>query len=150
METHAEITEQQTIDIFKDYSIKIGEKLDLGYAENVTALDINSMVVMLNWCFKLRNNFFDRDFNKKSLHGITEAYKQVKTNILLDHSETKTFFDNITTENLRILKFVLSKYLGIYDSIRFDGYHNTLCEKASKGSLQKCLALLSNHLKAKS
>jgi hypothetical protein len=142
------ITEARIKEIFRDYNIKINEKMSKMGELPVSAQDINNMIVLLNWCFQLKNNFFTKDFNKRSIYGINLAYKQLKTNILLEDEAAVSFFDNITTENLKVLKYILNQYVSIFDEIDGDGYHNEICSRVSKDSVKRCVQFVGSHVAA--
>ena len=56
--------------IFKDYTEKIDNKIlhcDPNEINMVTSKDYNNLIILLNWCFAKRNNFFIVDFNLSKL-----------------------------------------------------------------------------------
>ena len=89
--------------LFVDYTDKIN--LHVQNAEESNA--VNSMIIFINHAFKEKNNFFVKDFNVKLIKFVQVAYNQIKTNILSKDKNIKVF-DDITIENLKLLKFILS------------------------------------------
>ena len=89
--------------LFVDYTDKIN--LHVQNAEESNA--VNSMIIFFNHAFKEKNNFFVKDFNVKLIKFVQVAYNQIKTNILSKDKNIKVF-DDITIENLKLLKFILS------------------------------------------
>jgi hypothetical protein len=142
-----EITEAKHQQIFRDYSGKIGERMAGPWAESgITAVEINDMVVLLNWCFGLKNNFFSKDFNRRSIFAISTAYNQLKSNIL-NETDALTPLDGITVDGLKILKFILNQYISVYDQIAEDNYHNELCGRISKDSVKRCSVFVGERLR---
>jgi hypothetical protein len=148
-----ELNEAKVKDIFRDYRIKIWEKLDkLGQASGsplrVDADDINNMVILLNWCFSTRNNFFSRDFNRNSIYGVSTMYNQLKSNILLEEDGHKSFFDNITVESIKVLKYIMNQYISVYEELSKDNYYNELCKRVSKDSVRRCVLFMNDYITA--
>lgn len=131
--------------IFKDYILKIKLK---SFFENkdVISEDINNLIVLLNWCFNKRNNFFIDDFNKKNIYPVSISYNQLKTNIL-----SKEYFDKISDifykieiQNLKTLKFVLYKFVNNYDEISRNTENHELLNIISKDSIKNCITYISD------
>lgn len=130
--------------IFKDYTIKIQNKLLFGAnnTEKVTiSNDINNLIILLNWCFLKKNNFFVVDFNKKNIFSVCKSYNQLKTNILSKELffVTESIFDKIETMNLKTIKFILYNYLNTYDVLSNESSNTELCEKVTKDSIKNCI-----------
>jgi hypothetical protein len=144
------VTEAKSREIFRDYSGKISEKfLTQWDIESATIQDINNMVVLMNWCFCLKNNFFSKEFNRRILRSISVAYNTIKSNILLNSEECTGLFHGVSIEGLKTLKFILNQYTAIYGSISADGYHNELCSKVSEDSVARCCALIKAEIASK-
>lgn len=131
--------------IFKDYVLKIKSKSYFNDSD-VIAEDVNNLIILLNWCFHKKNNFFISDFNKKNIYPICISYNQLKTNIL-----SKEFFENvgsifqkINEQNLKTLKFVLHQFINNYDEIYLDESNTELCQKITKQSIKNCLGYINS------
>lgn len=70
------------------------------------ATAINSLLNFLNYCFNEKNSFLVPSFNKKNLKYVHEFYNQIKTNILSKDLSVR-IFDNISIQNLKLLKFII-------------------------------------------
>lgn len=131
--------------IFKDYVLKIKSK-SFFQDSDIIAEDVNNLIILLNWCFHKKNNFFISDFNKKNIYPICISYNQLKTNIL-----SKELFDNvgcvfqkINGQNLKTLKFVLHQFINNYDEIGTDTSNTELCQKVTKQSIKNCLGYINS------
>jgi hypothetical protein len=131
--------------IFKDYTLKIKTKL---YNSNITSGnletisdDINNLIILLNWCFLTKNNFFVSNFNNKCIFSVNIFYNQLKTNILSKNlfDDIDNIFDEIPKTNLKTIKFILHNYINNYDSISSIDTNKELCEKISKVSIKNCI-----------
>lgn len=124
--------------IFKDYCAKIKPKI-LPYFDSTNSMDesnFNDFLNLMNWCFIKKNNFFIKDFNKKTIKDICLVYNQMKTNVL---SKNGDLFENINIQQLKMLKFILHQYITGYDSMIVDPNTEELCLKIQKQSMKKCL-----------
>jgi hypothetical protein len=143
--------EENNNQIFKDYSLKIKNKLNLENNENndIISDDINNLIIFLNWCFQKRNNFFILDFNKKNIFSVCTTYNQIKTNVLSKDSfnELNNIFDKIDYNNLKTLKFILHNYITNYNDIQIS--NTELCEKISKVSIKNCITYINMCFPAK-
>jgi len=152
MVQHTQLTDKQISGIFKDYTEKILPKINkyllTKNAVNISANDINNLVVLLNWCFLLKNNFFIKDFNKRLVFAICDAYNQLKTNIL-SPDDNMCILDNIDIEKLKTMKFILHQYVSIIDTLQEDTYYTDLCKTVTKASIKKCLAFVNGFILTK-
>lgn len=137
-------TSQTTKDtqVFKDYTQKIVQKLYESKNVKEESEDINSLIILLNWCFLTKNNFFIEDFNKKLIHPICDSYNKIKTNVLSQEMLVgiESVFQKIPKENIKTIKFILYQYINIYDTIsqqNTDTYN--LCQKVSKQAIKNCV-----------
>lgn len=133
--------------IFKNYSKKIQQKI-VGFEEFyiMKAEDLNNLIVLLNWCFHMHNDFFVTDFNRKYIGNVIQTYNQLKTNII-SYKELDVF-NHLTKKNLNLLKFILYQYINQYDALT-DDFHKELVETVSKDSIQRCINQIKLYLKTK-
>lgn len=129
--------------IFKDYTEKINNHLFLN--PDIKASEINNLIILLNWCFNEKNNFFAENFNKKLVFSIYELYNQLKSNILNNDSQVD-IFDKIDVPKLKTLKFILYNYISIYDKLSKNEKYFELCEAVNKQSIKKCLNFLNTYI----
>jgi hypothetical protein len=141
------IRQQKNNPIFKDYILKIKNK-SFFEDKDIVSEDINNLIILLNWCFHKKNNFFIEDFNKKNVYPICISYNQLKTNIL-----SKEYFDKISdifykidAINLKTLKFVLYHYINNFDVISTNDDNYELCETVTKNSIKNCINYLTKYL----
>ncbi len=124
----------------KNYESKILKKANI---DNDEAKGINDMIIILNFSFLKKNNFFIENFNKKNIVNVLKGYNQLKTNIL-----TPTIFeifDNITTEQLKALRFIINNFISNYDDIMKNNIE--LFGLITKDSLNLCSKKISDMLK---
>lgn len=129
---------------FADYSKKIKPKINytvIELTEN-SVEDINNIIVLLNYCFKERNNFFVKDFNNKLIKTVNSAYNKLKTNILT--TDILDIFDGFNPEYVKILRFILSNMANNYQEI--NNNNNDLCGIVSKESLKRNIQLMNQLL----
>ena len=81
---------------------------------NLPAEDINSLVMFLNYCFTMKNNFFIENFNKGMIKNVYHVYNKMKTNIF---SESENLYASILPSDTKLLKFILSNFLSNYKKI---------------------------------
>jgi len=131
------------MEIFKDYRLKIKEKTHITNAGEISE-NINNLIILLNWCFLKKNNFFIDDFNKKNIFSVCKTYNQLKTNILSKDYfiEYKNIFEKIDSTNIKTLKFILNNYVNNFNIINSDTKNTELCQKISKNSMRDCLNYL--------
>lgn len=137
--------------VFKDYTTKIANKLYDSENPKEKSEDINSLVILLNWCFNTKNNFFIEDFNKRLVHPVCDSYNKLKTNILSPDVfySIEEVFKDIPQENIKTLKFILFRYINIFDIIseETDTFNtHLLCQKVSKKSIKNCIAYMTNYV----
>lgn len=132
MNTNAHTT--STPLIFKDYCAKIKPKI--GETSIMTTTDFNDFLNLMNWCFIKKNDFFIKDFNKKTIKNVCEAYNQLKTNVL---SKNGDLFEKIDNQQLKMMKFILHQYIMSYDTLSADANTEELCSKVLKQSMKNCL-----------
>lgn len=140
--------------IFKDYSPKIKEKLYNTENLNEKSSDINNLIILLNWCFHTKNNFFVPNFNKRLVHPVCFAYNKIKNNILTQNVfyKIEDVFTDIPKENIKTLKFILLRYINIYDSlpdsepITNNQNINTLWETVTKKSIKNCISYMESYV----
>lgn len=141
--------------IFKDYTPKIFNKLYNGENLQEKSEDINNLVILLNWCFNTKNNFFIDDFNKRLVHPVCDSYNKLKTNILSSDVfyNIEEVFKDIPEENIKTLRFILLRYINIYDVLKEDHSSNnpkynidTLWEKVTKKSIKNCVLYMNNYV----
>lgn len=142
--------------VFKDYAPKIATKLYSGENLKEKSEDINNLVVLLNWCFFKKNNFFISDFNKRLVHPVCDSYNKLKTNILSQDIfyKIEDVFKEIPEENIKTLRFILLRYINIYDDlvaedqINPNTQNNTvdLCQLVTKKSIKNCVIYMNNYV----
>lgn len=131
--------------IFRDYTSKICMKIDdIDDRNFMKSRDLNNMIVLLNWCFATRNDFFVNNLNKKFIKVIQQTYNQLKSNII-DITECDVF-NHITQSNFKTLKFILYQYINAYDSL-VDEYHKCLIDVVSKDSIKNCIKQINEYVK---
>lgn len=81
---------------------------------NLPAEDINSLVMFLNYCFTMKNNFFIENFNKGMIKNVYHVYNKMKTNIF---SENENLYASLLPSDTKLLKFILSNFLSNYKKI---------------------------------
>lgn len=127
-------------EIFKDYSEKIHKKID---SDKISVHDINNLVVLLNWSFKLKNDFFIPQFNSNLITSIKRFYNQLKTNILFN--DCYDIFENITKDQLKTIRFMINQYTLNYNLLKINS--PKLNEKFRNDELMKlteCVSLESS------
>lgn len=141
--------------LFKDYTPKIIKKLYNGENLQEKSEDINNLIVLLNWCFHTKNNFFIEDFNKRLVHPVCDSYNKLKSNILGDNIfyNIEEVFADISPENIKTLRFILLRYINIYDTLlenhkSSDNRYNinTLWERVTKNSMKNCVGYMENYV----
>ena len=123
--------------IYKDYTEKINPKIH--DTSNMSSDCVNQFIILMNYCFKEKNNFFIPAFNKREIRNVYVSYNQIKTNILTP--EIEYIFDNLEQTNIKLLKFILSNFINNYVVLNDDTTTNNkiLCEFVSKQSMKNCI-----------
>lgn len=120
----------------KDYCEKINGKLDNYSEDDISSIDINNLIVLLNFCFYTKNNFFIENFNKKSIRNVYLGYNQLKTNILTP--SITDILNGLNEDNIKILRFITINFVNNYEKIMND-IINESCLEISKDSIKRCL-----------
>lgn len=129
----------------KDYSEKIKTKLIYDSTikdKEQTAKDFNNLIVLLNYCFLNRNNFFIDNFNKKVIKQVNLTYNKIKTNVLTN--EVYDLFDKIEYNDIKLIRFIIINSINNYSKIKPN--NEELCEIVSRDSLKRCLVFINNTL----
>ena len=139
--------EQEKNKIFVDYTKKIMEKFyilnDKEFPES-----LNSLIIFLNYCFYDKNNFFVNNYNIKNIMKVNNFYNELKTNIFnkeLVITDSKQLFENISTDKVKAVVFIMKNYLYKFNDIFKDESNqelNKLKEICSKERFQKLLNTL--------
>lgn len=125
----------------KDYSLKIESKFDfLPEIKNKkqASKDINCMIILLNYCFLKKNNFFIENFNKNVVKTVWKVYNTLKTNILTNNRVD--LFEGIKAQELKSIRFIISNTVNNYNKIMEN--NNDLCSLISVNSLKHCLIII--------
>lgn len=139
--------EQEKNKIFVDYTKKIMEKFyilnDKEFPES-----LNSLIIFLNYCFYDKNNFFVNNYNIKNIMKVNNFYNELKTNIFnkeLVITDSKQLFENISSDKVKAVVFIMKNYLYKFNDIFKDESNqelNKLKEICSKERFQKLLNTL--------
>lgn len=139
--------EQEKNKIFVDYTKKIMEKFyilnDKEFPES-----LNSLIIFLNYCFYVKNNFFVNNYNIKNIMKVNNFYNELKTNIFnkeLIITDSKQLFENISSDKVKAVVFIMKNYLYKFNDIFKDESNqelNKLKEICSKERFQKLLNTL--------
>lgn len=132
--------------IQKNYEEKIIPKL---YCNNVreVATDINNIVVLLNFCFHTKNDFFIVDFNKSLTHKIMVFYNNLKNNILTEGAFYNDVFEfmDITDKSALMIRFILKRYKNNFNVIA--QYFPQLTNQVTEESIDRLISLLNEEIK---
>lgn len=124
--------------IYKNYEDKIKTRI---YVDNAaqTASDVNKIIILLNFCFYTRNNFFILNFNKSVIHKITAIYSALKTNTLTENGFFNDIqqFMGVDNSNHKLLRFILKRYKANFDII--EETHPLLTENVDLESIGRLL-----------
>lgn len=128
-------------DFKKDYSAKIA--LKFGFLPQIkdkqqSAQDVNSMIVLLNYCFLKKNNFFIDNFNKNVVKTVWKVYNTIKTNILTN--DKLDLFEGVNAQELKSVRFIISNTVNNFNKIMLN--NSELCSIISVESLKRCLILI--------
>ena len=139
--------EKENNKIFVDYTKKIMEKFyilnDKEFPES-----LNSLIIFLNYCFYDKNNFFVNNYNIKNIMKVNNFYNELKTNIFnkeLVITDSKQLFENISSDKVKAVVFIIKNYLYKFNDIFKDESNqklNKIKEICSKERFQKLLNTL--------
>lgn len=139
--------EKENNKIFVDYTKKIMEKFyilnDKEFPES-----LNSLIIFLNYCFYDKNNFFVSNYNIKNIMKVNNFYNELKTNIFnkeLVITDSKQLFENISSDKVKAIVFIIKNYLYKFNDIFKDESNqelNKIKEICSKERFQKLLNTL--------
>lgn len=139
--------EKENNKIFVDYTKKIMEKFyilnDKEFPES-----LNSLIIFLNYCFYDKNNFFVSNYNIKNIMKVNNFYNELKTNIFnkeLVITDSKQLFENISSDKIKAVVFIIKNYLYKFNDIFKDESNqelNKIKEICSKERFQKLLNTL--------
>lgn len=122
-----------------DYTAKIENKLSMYSFEPKV---INDIMIILNYCFVRRNNFFISDFNKNIIKRLTGVYNKIRSNILKDN--IYDIFLDISADDLKPLHFVIKNMVNNYTAISDNQENNELCSIIHLSDLVSILRALNN------
>lgn len=122
-----------------DYTVKIENKLSMYSFEPKV---INDIMIILNYCFVRRNNFFISDFNKNIIKRLTGVYNKIRSNILKDN--IYDIFLDISADDLKPLHFVIKNMVNNYTTISDNQENNELCSIIHLSDLVSILRVLNN------
>lgn len=109
---------------------------------------LNSLIIFLNYCFYDKNNFFVNNYNIKNIIKVNNFYNELKTNIFnkeLVITDSKQLFENISSDKVKAVVFIMKNYLYKFNDIFKDESNqelNKLKEICSKERFQKLLNTL--------
>lgn len=122
-----------------DYTSKIENKLSMYTFEPKV---INDIMIILNYCFVKRNNFFITDFNKNIIKRLTAVYNKIRSNILKDN--VYDILTDISDDDLKPLHFVIKTMVNGYDNISNNSENNELCSIIHLNDLVSILRALNS------
>lgn len=122
-----------------DYTSKIENKLSMYTFEPKV---INDIMIILNYCFVKRNNFFITDFNKNIIKRLTAVYNKIRSNILKDN--VYDILTDISDNDLKPLHFVIKTMVNSYDNISNNSENNELCSIIHLNDLVNILRALNS------
>jgi len=125
-------------EFYRNYSEKIAVKLN---DDSVKPEDINNIIILFNYCFLKKNDFFVENFNKRVIKTICSSYNQFKTNIFT--SEITDLFYGLNADDIKSMRFVIINFINNYETIKLN--NEELCSIISKDSVKHCLMKL-NHV----
>jgi hypothetical protein len=101
------------------------------------ARDVNNVLVFLNYCFNMKNNFMVDGFNMKELHVVYKFYNTLKSNIL----DAAYLFRNINDHQLKTMKFIITSVID--DISKLDNFNDDdIWEPVTTESLRRVHASL--------
>lgn len=127
---------------YKNYTKKIIQKKDI--ESELEADSFNNFIILLNYCFHMKNNFFVENFNKVKLGNISKSYNQLKTNILT--YEIFDILNNINISDLKLFQFVIKNFITTYMDISKNNENIELCSLISRDSLELCLKKINQRI----
>lgn len=132
--------------IFKNYTKKISLKMVDDQNSKISSNDFNSMIVLFNWCFYTKNNFYvNGGLSPKSLQNTVRIYNQLKSNMLNDNE--RDLFGNLNVKDFKFLKFLLCQYINKYNTLT-DDFEEVLKKVVSKKSIQNCVSQINIYIYA--
>lgn len=133
-------------EIFKNYMTSLRAKIDESKDTTLYTYDVNSMIILLNWCFKNKNNFFiDSDIRRGLVLSMIQTYNKIKSNVLCSNSHD--VFDGLSLYQLKQLRFVLSRYVMVYSRLKEDDAHDDLVSVVNIDSIKRCITRVNNNMK---
>lgn len=105
--------------IFCDYTKKIGERFYILKNKDFSD-DVNSLLILLNFCFIEKNNFFVNEYNNKNVKDVQGFYNSLKSNILnkeLLFTEEHQLFEKINKFQVKNVIFILKNYVYNFNNI---------------------------------
>jgi hypothetical protein len=120
---------------YKNYTKKIILKSDIESEEE--AESFNNFIILLNFSFFKKNNFFIENFNKVKIGNISKSYNQLKTNILT--TDINEILYNINMSDLKLFQYIIKNFINKYPDISNNFDNIELCSLISRDSLELCL-----------
>lgn len=108
---------------------------------NLTGDDINSLIMFLNYCFTMKNNFFIEDFNKGMIKNVYHVYNRMKTNIFAENSNLYT---GLQKADLKLLKFILTTFTANLKTIKDEGIKQYINETQTKNIINSLYEYIEN------
>lgn len=146
MENKFDILELEKIrnnqSIFKNYKFLFENKVN--EVDCVSADDLNKMIILLNWCFFMHNNFFIQNFNGKTLKNVQSLYAQLKNNIF--DTNNRDIFYNLHINELKLLKYIFIQYISMFDQLT-DDVNTILTEQVDMESIKHCIVKINNYIR---
>lgn len=125
--------------VMKDFTNKIETKLFCKEQDNKTvSSDINKLIILLNYCFLNKNDFFIENFNRYYIKSISQFYHELKINILDVELNGFTSFAEFVNLNKnpktsKLIKFICKSYLIKFnDLVPNNDITNVISEKDMK------------------
>jgi hypothetical protein len=115
----------------RDYTSKTMYMCD----SNTRQSDINEFLILLNYSFLVRNNFFCKEFNIKLIRNVYNAYNKMKTNIF--DKECYDLFKNIKRMDLKVCKFICDNFVNDYKNICMDKDNIMILQNISHDGIKR-------------
>lgn len=133
-------------EIFKNYLTSLRSKIDdSADSTKLYTCDINRMIILLNWCFKYKNNFFIDDIRRSLVLSLIQIYNKIKSNILCVNDNDILF--GLSKNQLKQLRFVLSRYVMIHANLIDDPAHADLTSVVNIDSIKRCIIHVNDNIK---
>lgn len=100
--------------------------------------DIDNLLMLINYCFNIRNNFFIISFNKNLLKNVYTVYNNIKTNIL--DPDNKELFKNIDISCLTTVRYICNNFHNKYFDI--NNTDPVICNAISKDSIKRVASFM--------